>query len=230
MKHLFLSLFAIFGFASAVANEVRILAWDDSVAARPLAWVQAEKQIEISGLHPLRRSKSYTLTGSDAPVVIRALDRMQGDEKTAAELRCTVDPSFRRPLLILLPDPVASSGLRGLVIEDDISSFGWGDIRFVNASGQDVVVQVERKAARVPAGWKPVDIRPGGLSRNVGIRIAFAGTIETPAYTSVWDHRDDARSLIFVLSGGGGRLGSLVVKAIPELKGVEGDTSVTKVE
>jgi hypothetical protein len=228
MKLMLLSFFVILGFASAAANEVRILAWDDSVATRPLAWIQGEEYIEISGLHPLRRSKSYPLTGSDAPVVIRALDRMQGEEKTAAELRCAVDPKFRRPLLILLPDPVAPSGLRGLVIEDDMSSFGWGSMRFVNASGTDVVVQVERKAARVPAGWKPVDINPGGLSRNVGIRIALAGTIETPAYTSVWDHRDDARSLIFVLRGGESRLGSLVVKAVPELKGE--DASATRVE
>lgn len=230
MKHLLPGLCVVLGCASASAGEVRILAWDDAVASRPLAWVQGEEVTEISGLHPLRRSKSYSLKGEHAPAVIRALDRSQGGDKAAVELRCAVDQRLLQPLLILLPDPAAPSGLRGLVIEDDMSSFGWGVMRFVNASGLEVIVQVEQKAARVATGWKPVNIQPGGLSRNVGIRIALAETIETPAYTSVWDYRDDARSLIFVMRGGESRLGSLVVKAIPEIKGVDGEATATKEE
>lgn len=230
MKYLFFAIFLILGFISANGKDVRILAWDDSVAARSLAWIQGEKETEVSGLHPLRRSKAYPRSSKDVPVVIRALDKPAVDGGKAPEMTCVVNPSFLRPLLILLPDPVAPSGLRGLVIEEDRSSFGWGAMRFVNTSGQDVIVQVEQDATRVPAGWKPVDMNPGGVSRNIGIRIALAEAIETPAYTSVWDHRDDSRVLIFVLRGGDSRLGSLAVKAIPEMKGAEEEISVTKSE
>ena len=230
MKCLFLILCVVLGFASVHAKEVRILAWDDAVAARSLAWIEGGEDIEISGLHPLRRSGAYPRAAHDAPVVIRALDRPPGEGKAVAELRCSVDAGFRRPLLILLADPVAPSGLRGLVIEDDTSSFGWGTMRFVNASGQDVIVRVERKTARVPAGWKPVDIQPGGISRNLEIRIALERSIDTPAYTAVWDHHEEARSLIFVLRGADSRPGSLAVKAIPEMKRTAGEPSVTHAE
>lgn len=230
MKRLLIHLGVLVCGAAAHAVEMRILAWDGAVAERPLVWVHGEKTTDILDLHPLKRSKAYPGPAKDAPVVIRALDRPQKDGKPEAEFQCAVAPGLRRPLLILLPDPVAPSGLRGLVIEDDASSFAWGTMRFLNASGQEVVVQVDQKAVKVPTGWKPVDLRPEGSSRNLGIRIALAATIETPAYTSVWEHREDSRSLLFVLRGADSRLGSLMVKAIPEMKGVENDATVTKAE
>lgn len=210
------------------AADVRLLAWDEEIAARKLTWIQGDDGREISDLHPLRRSDPYPGPAKDKQVVIRADDRAPKEGEAAVVLRCSVDPTFRRPLMILLPDPKAPTGLRALVIEENLSSFGWGTTRFVNATGEGVVVQIDQKALRVPGGWKPVDFRPGGKRRNVGIRIAMAKSIETPAYTSVWEHRDDGRSLVFILTGGDPRLGSLALKAIPELKGE--DATLTKAQ
>lgn len=217
----------LFGIAVAVlvsgvhAADVRILAWDDEVAARRLAWMQGEEAESISDLHSLKRSKAYAGPAEGTPVLIRAVDRPAPEGRPAAELQCSVGADIRRPLLLLLPDPKAPSGLRGLVVEDDPTSFGWGTMRFFNTTGEGLVVQCDKTAVRVPAGWKPVDINPGGRPRNVGIRIALAKSMDVPAYSSVWDHRDDTRSLVFILRGGDARLGSLTLKAVPEAKGVE---------
>ncbi|MCP5544598.1 MAG: hypothetical protein H7A49_11910 [Akkermansiaceae bacterium] len=229
MKTLVLRLLCFIATYSAVhAADVRILAWDEEVAARKLTWVHAKDSREISDLHPLRRSDPYPGPSKGAQVVIRADDRTPQEGEAAVELRCSVNPSFRRPLLILLPDTKAATGLRGLVIDENLTSFGWGTMRFLNATGEEVVVQIDQKALRVPGGWKPVDFRPGGKRRNVGIRIALSKTIETPAYTSVWEHRDDGRSLVFILRGGDPRLGSLALKALPEIKGE--DATLTTAE
>lgn len=230
VRSLFISLCILVGFTSADATEVRILAWDDSVSARSLALIQGEKVTGISGLHPLKRSQSYSLGENMTQVIIRALDRPQEKGQPPVELRCAVNPNFLQPLLILLPDPTAPSGLRGIVIEDDVSSFPWGTMRFLNVSSKEVAVRVEKKSVRLPIGGKPVDIAPGGHTRNVGVLMALTETLQEPAYTAVWEHRDDARSLIFILSGGDSRLGSLLVKTIPEVRGTAEEEAPTKKE
>jgi hypothetical protein len=230
MKTLLICLVGTLSIVAVEAVELRILAWDDAVSKRPLALVSGGKPIEITDLHPLKRSKHYPGPSKDAPITIRALDRPLKEGTQTEEVTCKVGPDVLNPLLILLPDPKAPGGLRGLVVEDNPSSFKWGTMRFLNASGGDVVVQCERKAVRVPAGWNPVDISPGGDSRNVGIRIALASSIEKPAYTSVWEHQSDTRSVVFILRGGDSRLGTLTLKVIPEVKGAEAAGDISSVE
>jgi len=205
---------AIIGSLQAI--QFRVLAWDDAVAARKIAVVVAGKVTEVNDLHPLKRSEVYQ-GPQRCGLVIRTLAREPVDGKPV-ELTATVAAAIVRPLLLLLPDDSAPAGLRGLVIDDDTTAFPWGSFRFLNATGVDLVVQVEQRAITIPGGWKPTNLAPGGPPRNVGVRIAAKADLAVPLYTSVWQLEDDVRRLIFIIPGTDTRLGQLALKVIPEDK------------
>jgi len=205
--------------SAARGGDARLLAWDETVAARKLAWVSGNKDVPISDLHPLRRSHAYPAGAPGVPLVIRALDRTAKEGEPPVVLSCNVPESIDHPLLLLVPDQAAPSGLKALVIDDSETGFAWGTIRFLNVTPEELYVLCDKKAVAVPKGVKPVDIKPGGASRNIGVRIDFAKQSGVPVYTSLWEYRDDTRSLVFVTpSGDEKRLGEVGVKVIPETK------------
>ncbi|MFD0893883.1 hypothetical protein KBB96_10700 [Luteolibacter ambystomatis] len=203
----------------AHGGDARLLAWDESVAARKLAWVSGDKDVPIKDLHPLRRSHAYPGNAPGTPLVIRALDRTAKEGEPPVTLSCSVPVAMERPLILLVPDEAAPSGLKALVIDDSEAGFAWGTIRFLNVTPEELYVLCDKKAVQVPKGLKPVDVRPGGGQRNIGIRIDFAKQSGVPVYTSLWEYRDDTRSLVFVTpSGDEKRLGEVGIKVIPESK------------
>lgn len=201
---------------SLAAAQFRVLAWDDAVAARKLAVVAAGKVTEIKNLHPLKRTGIHQ-GPQDGGIVIRALDR-EAVAGQPVDLRTGIADGITHPLLLLLPDDNSPSGLRGLVIDDGTAAFPWGSFRFLNATGADLVVQLEQRAITIPGGWKPTDFVLDGPPRNVGVRIAAKATLAEPLYTSVWTKDDDVRRLIFLVPGTDARLGKLALKVIPEDK------------
>ena len=201
---------------SLPASRFRVLAWDDAVAARKLAVVAAGKVTEIKNLHPLKRTGIYQ-GPQEGGIVIRALDRKAVADQPV-ELKTGIADGIAHPLLLLLPDDSTPSGLRALIIDDDAASFPWGSFRFLNATGTDLVVQLEQRAITIPVGWKPTDFVPDGPPRNIGVRIAAKATLAEPLYTSVWAKDDDVRRLIFLVPGTDARLGKLALKVIPEDK------------
>ena len=207
-------LVAIIG--SLHAAQFRVLAWDDAVAARKLAVVAAGKVTEIKNLHPLKRTAIYQ-GAQEGGLAIRALDRKPVADQPV-ELKASIAAGIAHPLLLLLPDDSEPSGLRGLVIDDDTAAFPWGSFRFLNATGADLVVQLEQRAITIPGGWKPTDFVLDGPPRNVGVRIAAKATLAEPLYTSVWTKDDDVRRLIFLIPSTDDRLGKLALKVIPEDK------------
>lgn len=202
-----------------LAGEAKLLAWDEAVAARKLAWVSGDKEVPIKDLHPLRRSHGYPGGAPGTQLVIRALDRTAKEGEPPVTLSCSVPQSMDRPLILLVPDQSTPTGLKALVIDDSETGFAWGTIRFINVTPEELYVLCDKKAVAVPKGVKPVDVRPGGEERNIGIRIDFAKQSGVPVYTSLWEYRDDTRSLVFVTpSGDEKRLGEVGIKVIPESK------------
>jgi len=55
------------------AMPLRVLAWDDNVAARQLAIGSGKDAKEIKDLHPLSRSATFNVS-SDTPPMLQALD------------------------------------------------------------------------------------------------------------------------------------------------------------
>ena len=88
---------------------------------------------------------------------------------------------------------------------------------------------MERKAVKVPAGWKAVDLNLGGETRGIGARVALAESIEKVLYSAVWEYDANARTLCIIVPGTDPRLGPIAFKAVPEDKiGYELDTKEEK--
>lgn len=195
--------------------SLRVLAWDEEIAARKLALVSGGTALEIPGMHPSKRTKPLSFK-PDAPVLIRALDKPPGADGKPIDRACPIPESVKFPLIVILPDSAHPTGVRLLVVDDNPSGFRWGSYRFLNASPKELVVQMEQKAIRVPVGWKPVDMDLGGETRGVGARIALSEAIEKPLYSAVWEYDTDVRILCFLVPGTDPRLSPVDFKAIPE--------------
>lgn len=205
------------GIGTLLAAPLKVLAWDEGVAARKLSLSTAKGDLEINDLHPLQRSKSYAGAAPDAPLKVVARDRLDAEQKPVT-LPVTVPAEMKQPLLLLMPDPKAPSGLRPFVLEDDNTSFPWGTIRLINATGKKLIFQCEKTAKAVPATFTPLDIAPGGDSRNIGIRVALESAPAKALYSAVWEHRADLRNLVFIIPGDDPRQGPVAFKIVPESK------------
>lgn len=199
------------------AAQLRVLAWDDAVAARRLALVSGDDAREITGMHPLKRTAAIRLKG-EAPFAIRVLDGKPGPDGKPLERAFGIAENVKSPLLVILPDESHPTGVRLLVVDDNQEGFKWGAYRFINATPRALVVQMEKTARRVPPGWKPVDIDLGGETRGVGARISLSDKIEEPLYSAVWEYNTDVRTLCFLVPGTDTRTSPVDFKAIPEDK------------
>lgn len=216
MMRLFAALL-VFGHALATAaTSVRVLAWDSEVAARKLALASGGSVVEVADMHPEKRTPVIRLKG-DGPVMLRTLDKNNAEGKPLERV-CPIPEGMSRPLLILMPDKEDPTGLRVFVFNDDPAGFAWGSYRFLNATPKEIVVQLEKKSVRVPAGWKAVDLDVGGETRGIGARVALAESIEKPLYSAVWEYDTGIRILCFIVPGSDPRLGPVTMKAIPEDK------------
>jgi hypothetical protein len=197
------------------AIPIRVLAWNSDVAAMHLAFGDAKGSTVIEEMHPSKRTKAYQVGGGDKPLVIEALDR-----KDSAGKPCTsaikIPEGVTQPLLVVLPDPKATTGVRLLVLEDNTTNFAWGSTRFINATGLPLVYVCEKKCVTLPASWTPVQSDAGGATRNLEVQFFFHDQPARPFYSAIWEHNTDQRILVFLVPGDDPRLGPVAMKAIPE--------------
>lgn len=214
IRRLFLALL-ISPVLSSAAPALRVLPWDQAIAARKFALVSSESVVEIKDLHPSKRTPFIRLKGS-GPVFVRALDKPAGADGKPAQIACTIADTIKHPLLVLLPDPSAPTGVRAVVFDDNPAGFKWGSYRFLNATPKELEVQLETKTVRVPPGWKPMDLELGGATRGFSASLALPGGLAKPLYSAVWEYDTEVRTLCFLVPSNDPRLGPVAVKAIPE--------------
>ena len=199
---------------SLFAASIRFLPWDHVIAARKLAFQHGGESVELS-LHPDQRSGPIRTALGDGVLQLAALDRTSPDGKPAS-LALKMPSGIQAPLVLILPDAKHPTGLRAFVLEDASANFPWGTMRFVNATGEALLVRHEKTIRELPAKWAPVDIAPGGNARNSGVLLAARDDPNTSLYSAVWRHDPDIRKLIFVIPGTDVRTGVVVFKIIPE--------------
>lgn len=200
---------------SLYAIPARILAWDSEIAARPLAIGDARTNTKIEGMFPTQRTKSYQINEGKTPSSIVSLDKKDSDGNP---LTCPIKiaDGIKEPLLIILPDLKAPTGIRIYVMEDDSTGFTWGTTRFINAMTKELIFGYEKKGVALPPSWTPVQIAPGGESRNMDVKIFFRDQPQQPIYTAVWEQNSNVRSLIFLLPSDDPRIGPVATKVITE--------------
>jgi hypothetical protein len=202
-------------FSSVHAMPVKFLAWDDAIAGRKIAFVNGTEVSELQGLHPHRRSRAVTWQAGEIPPALVALDRTAEDGKPVT-LPLRFATGLKSPLVVILPDTNHPTGLRGFVMEDASGSFAWGTLRFINATGKELLVRNDKEVKALPETWKTVDIKPGGAKRNIAIQMASRADLNAILYSSVWEHDPEVRKLIIVVPGTSTDSGALDLKIIPE--------------
>ena len=202
-------------FSSLHATPIRFLAWDDAIAARKISFTDGKELAELSDLHPHKRSKTHNWTIGEVPPALIATDRTSADGKpVTAPIKLT--PDLKSPLVLILPDPAHPSGLRCFVIDESTAGFGWGTLRFINATGKELLVRQDKEIKTLPETWKAVDINPGGAMRNIGIQMAARADLNAVLYSAVWEYEPDIRKLIIVVPGTDVQSGAVNLKIIPE--------------
>ena len=202
-------------FTPLKAMPLKFLAWDDAIAERKIGLMSGTEVSEIQGLHPHKRSAAINWQAVETPPALVALDRTAEDGKPVT-ITLKIAPDLKSPLVLLIPDTKHPTGLRCFVMEDAAASFEWGTVRFINATGREIMVRKEKIVKALPETPKTVDFKPGGAKRNLSIQMAFRTDLNAIIYSSVWEHDPDVRKLVIVVPGTSADGGALDLKIIPE--------------
>ncbi len=206
----------LLAFHSAYGIPLRVLAWDETVVGRKLGLQHSKGTEELKDLHPLSRSEIFDVKASEeTPPRIVALDRLDDKGQPLAD-GIRLPANSKNPLLLLIPDPKAATGIRIMVVEDNIAGFNWGTVRLVNVTGKKLLFKYDENVSALPESWKPVDVRPGGSSRNVQVLMALADNPDELLYSAIWEHKDTERRLVFVIPNQGQGQGPVSFKFIIE--------------
>lgn len=197
------------------AGPIRFLPWDSAVAARKIGFASAKGVVELTELHPDKRSSPYDATTEGKPLRLVALDRTSADGKPVeVDIKFTGTPAH--PLVLILPDPKHPTGLRPFAVDDDPAGFGWGSLRFINATGKALMVRHGKAIRNLPDSWSPVDVVPAGTDRKAGVLVAPKDDPENILYSAVWNREPDVRKLVFLVPGTDVRTGAVELRVIPE--------------
>ena len=201
---------------SLLAVPIRFLAWDNEIAARKIGFQSSKGVNPIPDLHPGKRTESMDGGAASAtPLQLVALDRTSPDGKPVT-VEIKLPPTLQSPLVLILPDLKTPSGLRPFVIEDSSASFAWGSFRFINATGQALLIRTEKTITDLSASWTPVDLSPGGVARNIGVQLVARADLKAILYSAVWEHDPNLRKLIFIVPGSDVRSAAVEFKILPE--------------
>lgn len=200
-----ISLSLLLTLLSAIAIQaapLHALAWDQSISKRDLAVASGpdgKKSEPILNMHHLQRSSPIKYSANAKKLHLQVNDRTseEGDPLT---IPLNIPETITRPLILLLPDKDSPTGIKPLIIDDSIANFKWGTIRFINVTGEILVFRYDTKNKLIAPGWDPVDVAPGGKTRNFAAALYLRKDLKRPPlYSSIWKHRADLRQLVFIV-------------------------------
>lgn len=197
------------------AIPVRILAWDDQIAGMKIALRDSKGSIVVERMHPTQRTSIYQVGTGETPPAIELLDK-KGPDGKPLQVPLILPEGIKKPLVLILPDAKAPAGVRPAVMEDDESGFAWGAVRFINATGKQLVFVHENKGTNLAPSWNPVTVQPGGESRSMGVKLFFREQPERAVYSAIWEQQPEVRMLVFLVPGTDPRLGPVGTKMISE--------------
>ncbi|MGJ8642494.1 MAG: hypothetical protein ACSHX9_03725 [Luteolibacter sp.] len=185
--------------ALASAVPVRFLAWDGDVSSRKIAVAWGNETVEIDYMHPSQRTDKIDVAAGAESLRIVAMDK-KDEEGEFLSIPLKLEDGMKNPLILLMPDEEAPTGLRLIALEDDVNTFRWGTIHLVNASEQELDFIHEKEEIKLAVSWSPVVVAPGGESRKIGVSVFQPEKRDRPIYSGVWQHREDLRQLVFIVS------------------------------
>jgi hypothetical protein len=197
--------------------DVHVLPWDNAIAARDFSLLLGKKRQKIEDLHPFQRSKTMKVSlDGDTELRLEALDLPANEEGIHPSVTVKVPSGTKRPLILLVPNEESPINVEPIVIEDDPGDFRFGTFKIVNATGRNLVFNHAKKFVRVPHGWEPTIVDPGGDERKFAAKFFLPNNSEKPIYSSIWEYKPTLRQLVLLFPSEDQRRGPVGFKFIVE--------------
>ena len=148
------------------------------------------------------RSRNYEY--DIGPNLIFYADRLDEDGKPIPEAIVQIPPGASQ--LLLFFNKLESPNHLGLnyeimALKDDFEGFPLGTFRFINATSRELAVKISDEKIALPIGSSQiVEVSPTG--KDLGVDIAtylVEDEMWTRAYSNRWGHRENLRTLVFVV-------------------------------
>lgn len=169
----------------------------------------------------LMRSENYKY--DLGPNIIFYGDRVDEEGKPIAEAIADLPVGATQVLLFfnkLKNTNASGQNYNVVVLKDDYSDFPFGSFRFVNASGKTLAVRISKEQLTLSIGEsKTVKLKAG--AKDLGVDVAAYLEEEDEwqqGYSSMWGHRENLRTLVFIANGPNGSIKTLRFRESGEIK------------
>lgn len=207
---------ALVGFGNmAEAVSIRFLPINEEVAERKIGLQDGKGLTELNDLNAKKRSKAHVCKPGDVPATLVALDRERpGGNPLSVDI--VLPAGIESPLVLILADTEHRSGLRVLVLEDAVTHFPWGSLRFVNTAQKPLMIRCDKDTIAIAESPATIDLKPGGEARNIGVQIFSEEEPDEVLYSAVWEHNPNLRKLIFIVPAEDPDAKTLTLEIIPQ--------------
>ena len=161
------------------------------------------------------RGPELSYTG---PVPIRFFRKMIGEdgkERRITEAEVMVPSGIQRALFCFLPNQPGEELLwKVYVMDDSVSSFGGGDIRFVNLTVHAIAGVLEETTMRLKPGEQHTVVPDANL-HGIGIKLAaYFDEGWEPFFSARWPYRENVRLMVLFLPDPNN--GKVHMQAVPQ--------------
>lgn len=215
----FIQILVCLGFLTSLSfgASLRVIPWDKEVAKRDFWIGSGEKFSKVEDMDPKFRSAPIRVSNGEEGVFLELRDRPNQEGKFP-RLSLKIPADSRQLLLLLVPSEKAPFKLLPIVMNDEVDGFPWGTIRILNVTSQPYVFQYEKEYTKLPVGFKPTNIRPGGARRKMEVGLYHPSDNKKKRYSAVWEQRPQMRKLVFITPQEDRARGAVEIKVITEKK------------
>ena len=187
---------------------------------RTLWYTEGSKKNKIVAT-ALMRSESYKY--DLGPKIIFYGDRVDEEGKPIAEAIAELPIGATRVLLFfnkLKNTDESGQNYDVSVLKDDHSDFPFGSFRFINASGKKLAIKISEKQLTLAEGESKT-VKVKASTKDLGVDIGSYVEEEDKwqkGYSSMWGHRENLRTLVFIANGPNGSIRALRFRESGEIK------------
>ena len=203
----------------AQSYEFQVISTGEPIL-RTLWYTEGSKKNKIVAT-ALMRSESYKY--NLGPNIIFYGDRVDEEGKPIAE--AIADLPIGATQVLLFFNKLKNTNESGQnydvsVLKDDHSDFPFGSFRFVNASGKILAVKISEEQLTLAVGESKT-VKVKASTKDLGVDIAAYVKDEDKwqkGYSSMWGHRENLRTLVFIANGPNGSIRTLRFRESGEIK------------
>ncbi|WOO39749.1 hypothetical protein [Rubellicoccus peritrichatus] len=212
--------FALWSITNGVEAKERTLEFSTiSFGERPkdLWYEKSGELIELKAGGSVRGSK-YSYTGDGSIAFYKLVPDGAGGSRRVLQGQASIPEGIDQALLCFFPNARPAQGKLPwniYIMDDSITAFGGGDIRFVNFSSQPVVGVLDGETLRLKPGALETVVPDSNKEKGVGVKLAaYLGEKWEPFFSARWPYREKVRLLVLFLPDES--TGKVSMKAIPQ--------------